>query len=367
MVKVVHIADVHLDTPLGALPAEVAALRRQQTRSAFAEVLDRAGREGADAVLLSGDLFDNGAATPDSLRVLSDAALRYPDTRFFVAPGNHDCLSGNSPYRAILRPANLYIFESGLMEKLDFPEYTVYGLGCLYENCEVSPLRDFQVEDPERINLMVLHSQAQGFGGHQMYNPITTDEIRRSGLTYLALGHVHAWSGILSAGKTVYAYPGALVGHGFDETGEKGYIAGRIEADRVDLHFVPCDCPSFEWVTADLGGAQSMIDVLAAIEAAVGEKGDGCILKLTLAGERRADLPLNYPAIRDALSRFSYVKIEDETKASRDYERLAAENTLTGLFIRNIMDAQADAACKEAALSYGLAALSGEELTGIED
>jgi predicted MPP superfamily phosphohydrolase len=58
MVRFIHAADFHLDSPLRSLPADKAAQRRAEQR----ELLDRLGSlaqdRGAELILLSGDLLD---------------------------------------------------------------------------------------------------------------------------------------------------------------------------------------------------------------------------------------------------------------------------------------------------------------------
>ena len=367
MISVVHIADTHLDTPFRDLPVGVAQLRRQAIRNAFAAALTGAGEQGVRAVLLAGDLFDNGEATGESVRLLSAVAARYPSTEFFVAPGNHDCLYGASPYRHLVCPDNLHIFETGSIEKLDFEDFTVYGVGCLHENSEEQPLAGFRVEDPSRINLMCIHSQVQGFGGHQVYQPIMLEQIAASGLDYLALGHVHTYSGLRQAGATYYAYPGTLVGRGFDETGEKGYLVGQVGKGVVDLTFVSTPVGSFETLEVDISGARSMMDVLSCVRGRLASADPELLLKLVLTGYRPSHLLLHLPAIRQAVD-VAFVKVVDKTKLAPDYEQLLKENTLTGLYMRRVLqESDAEESIRERAASLGLAALAGEELTGFED
>ncbi len=367
MISIVHIADTHLDTPFGELPGAVAQARRQTIRNCFAAALERAGEQGVQAVLLPGDLFDNAEATAASVRLISDIAANYPVTRFFIAPGNHDCIYGASPYRSIDRPDNLYIFDSGRMERLDFEDFTVYGLGCLHENSDTQPLADFRIEDPSRINLMCLHSQVQGFGGHKVYQPVTLEQIAASGLDYLALGHVHTCSGLLKAGHTYYAYPGTLVGRGFDETGEKGYLAGTVGKGSVSLDFIESQAGRFEMLEVDITGARTMLDVLSRVRGRLAGAAPDLLLKLVLTGSRPAELLLHIPAIRQEAAHLQFVKVVDRTRLQPDYERLLGENTLTGLYLRQILGTDTEEDIRERALSLGLAALAGEELTGLED
>lgn len=68
MVKLLHAADLHLDSAFSALPPEKAAQRRAEQRL----VLERltALSEGCAAVLLAGDLFDSARVYRDTLEAL---------------------------------------------------------------------------------------------------------------------------------------------------------------------------------------------------------------------------------------------------------------------------------------------------------
>ena len=71
------------------------------------------------------------------------------------------------------------------------------------------------------------------------YGPLSPAEIETSGLDYLALGHVHQYSGLRRAGETFWAYPGCPEGRGFDELGEKGVLWLEVEKGRTEAEFVP--------------------------------------------------------------------------------------------------------------------------------
>ena len=76
---------------------------------------------------------------------------------------------------------------------------------------------------------------------------------------------------------------------------------------------------------------------------------------------------LHTAAVREAAG-LAFVKVVDKTRLAPDYEQLMKENTLTGLYLRQVMGRlDADERLRERALSLGLAALAGEELTGVED
>ena len=128
MVKILHAADFHLDSPFGALSEERARQRRQECRTLADRLVDYANDHGADMMLLSGDLFDGERIYAQTAQELSAALGRFHGP-VIIAPGNHDPYTGRSPYARTLWPENVHIFSENTLETLEFPLYgcTVYG------------------------------------------------------------------------------------------------------------------------------------------------------------------------------------------------------------------------------------------------
>ena len=95
MVKLIHGADFHLDSPFSGLSPERAARRRQELRELPARLAQLARDRGADLVLLSGDLLDSERVYPETVQALKRALGEMP-CPVFIAPGNHDCWSEKS-------------------------------------------------------------------------------------------------------------------------------------------------------------------------------------------------------------------------------------------------------------------------------
>ena len=71
MIRILHAADLHLDSPFEGLPEEKAALRRAEQRELLRELAQLRAESGAQLVLLPGDIFDSSggwAGTEDQLR-----------------------------------------------------------------------------------------------------------------------------------------------------------------------------------------------------------------------------------------------------------------------------------------------------------
>ena len=197
MIRLIHAADLHLDAPFAALSTERGSERREEQRSLLERLADLCERTQADLVLLSGDLFDSDRPYYETTQALA-RTLGAMKARVFIAPGNHDFYSPRSAWASLAWPENVHIFSSAEIESVELP-----GLGCVVHGaaftapyCDQPPLRGFRAPDDGAVHLMVLHGDVDGNG---RYGSITSSDIAASGLSYLALGHIHTCSGLLEA------------------------------------------------------------------------------------------------------------------------------------------------------------------------
>ena len=98
-------------------------------------------------------------------------------------------------------------------------------------------LDGFRAADPSRLNILVLHGDAENPASP--YDPVSPRRAGRLGLDYAALGHIHR-RGERRDGGTLCAWPGCLMGRGFDECGEKGALLVSAEKGACRTEFVPC-------------------------------------------------------------------------------------------------------------------------------
>ena len=129
MLKVLHGADFHLDSPFSGLKPDAAARRRGEQRELLARLTDLAREREADLVLLSGDLFDGERVYPETLERLR-SALGAMSCPVFIAPGNHDPYTPHGPYAAGDWPENVHVFRTAEVESVELPE-----LGCVVHGC----------------------------------------------------------------------------------------------------------------------------------------------------------------------------------------------------------------------------------------
>ena len=360
MIKIVHAADLHMDSAFSALSAEQAAMLRREQRRILEDIAAQAERVSADLLLLSGDLFDSGRCYGDTEEALC-RAFEQTRARVFIAPGNHDWYAPRSPWTRMKLPGNVHVFTSPAPEKVELPglDCTVWGAAFLSDSA-APPLADFHA-DGGGVKIMVLHGDV-GMP-ESKYAYISEADIAASGLDYLALGHVHAFSGVKRAGDTFYAYPGCAMGRGFDELGEKGLLWGTVGKGACSLDFLPLSGRRYEILTVDITDAD---DIAGAVRNAMPGDCGRDIYRVILRGER--DEAPDVQALEAALSGLCWrLEVRDETRPRVELWAAAGENTLKGSFLRR-MKALYDGAEDDAARSrvvravgYGLAALENRE------
>ena len=363
MVKFLHAADFHLDSPFAALNARQAAARRRESRELPLRMANYVNAHEIPLVLLAGDLFDGDAPYAETIRALADA-LGQMNAQVFISPGNHDRFTETSPYRTAEWPENVHIFKESAMTAADVPELgvRVYGAAFTAQEQNESLLAGFTAPQ-DGISIGLLHGELDT--PDSRYDPLTRAEVAASGLTYLALGHIHKRQEPIRCGGTLCAWPGCPEGRGFDELGEKGFYEGEIaDGGKVTLTFVPFARRRYEILEVDVTGREPR----AAAEAALPAETAAHLYRILLTGEtdeRGADAA----AIREALcDRFYALDVRDCTRMAQPVWDRAGEDSLRGLFLAELkkkLDAARTDEEREQitrAARFGLAALDHRDL-----
>ena len=355
MVTFIHAADFHLDSPFRELTGEQAALRRKEQRNLLRRLADLARERKVDFVLLAGDLFDGANLYRETGEALV-SALGQMDCPVFIAPGNHDPVTSGSPYRTLVWPENVHIFTEEAVQAVELEGCVIHGTAFTAADREDDPLEGFCASEDGRVHIMVAHGDVGG----RRYAPISTDSIARSGLHYLALGHIHAASGLQKTGETYWAYPGCPEGRGFDECGEKGVLVCKLEKEIMDAEFVPLCARRYERLETEVRGDAEH----AARVTLLGHEHDIC--RLTFVGETDVSPDLAVLERELAGSCFA-LSLRDRTTVARDLWARAGEDNLTGLFLQEMRarldeaESEEDQALLELAVRFGLAALDRGE------
>lgn len=343
MMKILHSADWHLDSPL----QDRTEAQTSQLKAALWEVPQKitalAKAEGCDLMLLAGDLFD-GAYRAETLamvqRSLADAGIPV-----CIAPGNHDHIGTGSPWEQPGWPENVHIFTGGI-SSIVLPQLDcrVYG-AAFREAGSAALLEGFRAECSESHVVAVLHGDPTQLSSP--HNPITRSQVQESGLDYLALGHIHKGDAFV-AGDTLCAWPGCSMGRGFDELGEKGVLIVTLDGG-CNARFVPLDVPRFHWLQVNPSDLARLLPAAGSTDH----------YRIDLVGESD---PIDTDALAARFPEFPNLQLRDQTVPPLDLWANAGSDTLEGVFFQLLQESDADPDVVELAARISRQILLGQEV-----
>lgn len=369
-VKILHIADVHLDSPFTLYNVGEAEKRRMELRAAFSSAVMFAKDNGVQICLISGDLFDSEYITNDGAEFISGVIRSYPGCMFFLSPGNHDPAGEDSLYSTVKFPDNLHIFKKRQKITLNSLGVCIYGLGFEDSIMTSSPVSNWEELDQSLINILVCHGDTSS--PSSPCGPITEQAIEDSGFDYIALGHIHKPSGLLYAGKTAYSYPGCLVGRSYDEPGHHGAMFGTVGKDGVDMRLVRFSQKRYETAECELSGL-GKYDALEKIRDEISAYQNDTMLRLILTGTLTEGFTVS-PTEIGVGDAFPYrMEIIDKTTVKPQLSSLENDVSLKGVFCRKMQERSGFADGEDVsdivslALKYGLSALEDRSFSNLTE
>ncbi len=361
MVKVLHAADLHLDSPFTSLPPQLAKLRREELRELPDRLAELVRARGVQIVLLAGDLFDGERVYPETIERLT-AALARMGCPVFISPGNHDFFHPGGVYAKTVWPDNVYIFTTADIRAVELSRLETVVCGAAFTGPSRTDhvLSGLHLPKDGRLLLMVLHGDTTAV--NSAYGPVTAEEAAASGLDCLCLGHVHKKL-VQDAGTTDCRYPGAPEGRGFDEPGPGGIWLGQLEKGRQEWEFVQVS--RREHHTLELNVTNR--DPVTVLRRSIPERAKSDLYRIVFTGETARGIDRK-GLERTFQEKFCYLEMVDKTTLAGDIWARAGEETLRGLFLKELRTKYDRAVTEEErqqvalAVRYGLAAIEGRDI-----
>jgi DNA repair protein SbcD/Mre11 len=271
--KLVHAADLHLDSPLVGLEryeaAPVAELRRA-TRDALDRLVELCLSERADLLLVAGDLFDGTWRDYSTGLFLCErmARLREAGVAVVWLRGNHDAASRLTQH--LRMPENVRELSSHEPESVAFDRLNlvVHGQGFARAAVETDLSARYPAAVAGALNVGLLHTALEGREGHAPYAPCRLSALVDRGYDYWALGHVHAHE--LVHRDPWVVYPGNLQGRYARETGPKGAMLVEFDGARIrQVEHRALDVVRWARVSVDASTCSTLDDVAEAARDAL--------------------------------------------------------------------------------------------------
>ena len=329
--KFVHIADMHFDMPFTVLSKNgLAEQRRLDQRNVFNKMINYIKENNIEYLFIAGDLYENEYVKKSTIEYINNCFKQIPNTRIYIAPGNHDPYINNSYYNKYEWNENVHIFTK--LEKVENGNINIYGYG----------FTDFyskKVELPTnldnlKVNILIMHADLGGsvkeLGD---YNSILESELKNTNFDYIALGHVHKHN--FEEDRKII-YPGSMIAGGFDELEKHGMVVGEIneETKKLSIQFMPLDDKEFIERNLDISNINSKEELIEKINA---EKLDNDkYYKIILIGSKNIEIDTN--ELLKYVTSNNIIKLKDKTKVEYDLEKISKEQSLRGIFVKELLE-----------------------------
>ena len=330
--KFVHIADMHFDSPFTTLSdkGNLGEKRRIEQRKIFKKVIEYIKENNIEYLFISGDLYEHKYIRRTTIEYINDLFKEIPETKIFISPGNHDPYLKKSYYNNFNWNNNVKIFKSEI-EKIESNDVDIYGYGFDDFYCSEVKIQDLKISNPEKINILIIHGTLDGANlEDKQYNSMGKKMLEEKGFNYIALGHIHKTN---YSEKEKIIYPGSTMSLGFDELGEHGMIVGEITKQENKIEFIKLDETEFVEYELDCTEIQSIEELIEKINNIKIEENK--LYKIILIGKRNFEINI-YNLYKYDLNE-KIIKIKNQTKPNYDIEEIARENTLKGLFVKEII------------------------------
>jgi DNA repair exonuclease SbcCD nuclease subunit len=357
--KLVAFADLHLDTPFTWATNAIARQRRQGLRDTMMRVIELAASEQADALICSGDLYEQERFSRDTGEFLRAAFERLHPMPVFIAPGNHDWLGPPSLYSQVTWSPNVQIFRDDRLSPLTLAEgFTVWGAAHRAPRNTDGFLDGFRV-DRGSVNVAAFHgSERSGLPvqgeGKIPHAPFDAQQIEAAGLDFALVGHYHT-----PRSSSHYVYPGNPDPLSFGEEGERGAVIAEFAADgTVTRHTLRVASATVFDLAIDVTGCTSSFAVRERVAAAL--TGRTGIARVTISGElgleveiEHADIEGSAPWMDAVVARFGTLHL------AFDIDAIAGQPTVEGRFVADVLASGLEADQRRRVLVTGLRAPQG--------
>jgi len=333
--KIIHTADLHLDSKLSAnLSSDKTKARKLEILSNFRRLLSTAKNMGVKAVIIAGDLFDNEKITKYAKGEVLSVINAYSDIDIIYLVGNHEKTAFLDTLSVI--PENLKAVTSSAWETVKYDGITI-SLANLTEDNEGVIYKTLNLEKDDK-NIVVLHGAVANYKSSNHGETVNIPELKDKNIDYLALGHYHSFLCEKLDERGNYAYSGCLEGRGFDECGQKGFVL--IDTDDIKkVEFVPFSKRVLHEITLDVSGFENWAEIKKKVLLEVLNIDKKDLVKVVLKGEIGKDVLTYADNLATELNyEFYFAKVYDETEVKINEEDIKSEIGIKGEFYRLLLN-----------------------------
>lgn len=367
MLRLLHLADLHLGWRPRYLDDDLARERQQQRDNLLDRAVDFALEQRLDAVVIAGDLFETYDPPEGLVHRVMASLQRLEDAGIFLltTPGNHDEITYvNSVYRkhkanwpgVLVTNPDPELVHSGRVGGRDVNFYSLAYTGGITPAGQ--PLTNLPHKGGEGLHIAVFHGTL-GMAQERSL-PLDRAALGAVGYDYVALGHIHK-PRQERLGASPVVYPGCIEGKGFDDPGTPNWTVVNFGETGVRIETPPVEVQTIRVETIDLTLLTSPEELEERIVALGDVKAQ---VRILLTGTVQFEIAAEDLVGRHA-HRFWHLEVRDRSDSLDPelIERWGAQKTVRGAFIRQMgerlqaAETEEERLLAQRALLYGLNAL----------
>ncbi len=366
--KIIHCADVHLDSSMESrLSKEKAKKRKIELIDNFKEMVNYAQKENVQIIIIAGDLFDDSKKTmlKGTKNTILNLIKENNNIDFIYLKGNHDIndfLAGEEV------PENLKLFSN----EWQYYKYDNVVIAGVELNQNENNIYDKLMLKYEDFNIVTLHGQIdKSVNPKDKVETIYLNKLKNKNIDYLALGHIHKKEEGKLDNRGIYCYSGCLEGRSFDECGEKGFILLDIEENKLkNKEFIKHSKREIHNIEIDITNIENQFKLETEIENQLEKINKKDLVRITLIGtfevkksgenlEDYLDLNIIESKYNDE---FFYFEVKDNSKTIINYQEFKNDISLKGEFIRTVEEEELSEDEKSEICLTGIRAILGGEI-----
>lgn len=353
-VRFIHAADLHLGKVFSGLSTlDRRAELVDAVSDTFGALIELTLDERVDFLILAGDTFDTLSVPYATHRRFVAGLERLDEAGIatYIVTGNHDPLISWGK-RVDALPASVRIFSTDAVERIVHERdgeavAALYGRSYLMQSQPENLAVGYRRDAGDAFAIGVLHTSVTDADA---YAPCAPEDLRRAGMDYWALGHIHKQGRVLESPLAIQS--GSVQGLNVNERSAHGaYLVERSESGAIEATFIPLARVAWAHLDVDISDAQTLDDIRAAIVRAgveaiqVERRPVGGRVFLTGRSDMHAELS---PAVLDALTAdvnrelsepgawLALDSIVDRSSLPIDLEALAAPGTFSEVVVEEL-------------------------------
>ncbi len=270
MIKLLHIADVHLGTKFNTREKDVRKKLRKAVLNSFEKSVNFAINRDIDLFIIAGDLFDSWNLGYEVESTFFRLINKLIDNKIHICyiTGNHDPYSVDlAMFGELSRNEYIHLFGEPFAKTIQIEGKSgqiCFVIAAGHDNASIKSniVKTFPNKTGDEIHIGIAHTMVTSIkteSKHANYMPCTLNDLKQKNYDYFALGHIHKAMDLDEDGRIRYS--GNTQGRHINEAGVKGGYLVELDSEYINSQFI--DFSEIHWHRLDVNvdGSTTMMDI----------------------------------------------------------------------------------------------------------